>query len=211
MRIFLIRHGQSQGNLDGIIQGADDPLTALGRQQASAAGDWLAQRGDITHLYASPLARARETAGIIGAAIGQTPVLEPGLAEIDAGVAAGQLWEEWTLANPDAAERIRTRARTLDDGWEGGETGKQFRDRVRAAWHDVVQRHLGTDDVVAVVSHGGALMWISAMLHEDPDDAWPVERAIFQNCSVSELEIDADGVQTIGAWNVTDHLDSLEA
>src|SRR5690349_7965495 len=73
MRLILVRHGQSVGNVEQRIQGKDDPLTDFGRRQAAAAGETLAARGDITHLYASPLARAFETATIIGRAIGLQP------------------------------------------------------------------------------------------------------------------------------------------
>ena len=76
MRLLLIRHGQSQANLDGIIQGDDDPLTDLGRRQADLAGRHLATTREIDYLYASPLARARETAVIIGRHLGLSPVFD---------------------------------------------------------------------------------------------------------------------------------------
>ncbi len=206
MQLLLIRHGQSQANLDGIIQGNDDPLTGLGRRQADALGRHLAATRSIDLLYASPLARARQTAMLIGAHIGLEPVFEPGLAEIHAGTAAGMTWEAWTAAYPERAARMRTRARSLDDGWEGGETGRVFRTRVLSAWERIVEDHRETDDTVAVVSHGGALAWIASHLHGDPQENWPFERAVFANCSLSELTIDRHGVHTIGAWNQLDHL-----
>jgi probable phosphoglycerate mutase len=209
MRLILIRHGQSQGNLEARIQGHDDPLTDLGRTQARAAGEALARRGDITHLYASSLDRAVETALLIGEAIGLTPVRVPGLAEIDVGTAAGLRWTEWVARNPDVAARIEASERLLTDRWEGGESGQEFVDRVFAAYDEIVNRHLGTDDVVAAVSHGGPLAWISARLHGDPIDQWPSERGIFLNCSISELDVDADGHGEVLALNRTDHLDGI--
>lgn len=206
MQLLLIRHGQSQANLDGVIQGDDDPLTDLGRRQADALGRHLAATRTIDHLYASPLARARQTALLIGAHIGLQPVFEPGLAEIHAGTAAGMTWEAWAAAYPDRAERMRTRARSLDDGWEGGETGRAFMTRVLAAWDRIVEVHRETDDTVAVVSHGGALAWIASHLYGDPRETWPFDRAVFANCSLSELTIDRHGAHTVGAWNQLDHL-----
>lgn len=206
MQLLLIRHGQSQANLEGIIQGNDDPLTELGRRQADALGRHLAATRSINVLYASPLARARQTAQLIGGHLGLEPVFEPGLAEIHAGTAAGMTWDAWAAAHPERAARMRTRARTLNDGWEGGETGRVFRTRVLAAWDRIVEAHRATDDTVAVVSHGGALAWIASHLHGDPQDVWPFERAIFANCSFSELTISHDGVHTLGAWNQIDHL-----
>lgn len=206
MRLLLIRHGQSQANLDGIIQGDDDPLTELGRRQADIVGRHLAETRDIDHLYASPLARARETALIISRHIDRAPVFEPGLAEIHAGSAAGMTWEEWTETYPEVAARIRTRARSLDDRWEGGESGHEFMARVLGAFDRIVEQHRATRETVAVVSHGGALAWIASKLHGDPADVWPFDRAVFGNCSISELTVDQHGTHTIGAWNQLDHL-----
>jgi broad specificity phosphatase PhoE len=206
MRLLLIRHGQSQANIDHIIQGDDDPLTDLGRQQADILGRHLAATYRITHLYSSPLARARETAEIISRQIGPEPVFEPGLAEINAGTAVGMTWDAWTEAHPELAAKLRTDSRSLDDRWEGGESGHEFVARVYAAYDHIVGQHRGTDDIVAVVSHGGALAWLASRVHGDPADVWPYQRAVFGNCSVSELEIGEDGAHTIGAWNQVDHL-----
>jgi broad specificity phosphatase PhoE len=209
MRLLLVRHGQSLANIEARIQGDDDPLTDAGRAQAEAAGAYLRQRHAITHLYASPLARAKETAEIIGRHVGIAPVFERGLAEINAGTAVGLLWDEWTERYPEAASRLRSEQRTLADRWEGGESGQEFIDRVFTAYDHIVTQHRTTDDVVAVVSHGGPLSWISARVHGDPLEQWPVARSIFGNCSISELEIDAEGAHTIGAWNQTTHIDTL--
>lgn len=209
MRLILVRHGQSRANVDAIIQGDDDPLTDLGRTQAHAVGEHLGQRLDVTHLYASPMARARETAEIIGTYLDLQPSFEAGLAEINPGTAAGMTWDQWTAANPELAERLRTEKRTLDDRWEGGESGQEFVDRIFAAYDRIVTQHLGTDDVVVVVSHGGPLSWISARLHGDPLERWPMGRSDFRNCSVTEIEIDADGAHTIRALNQISHLEAL--
>lgn len=209
MRLLLVRHGQSLANVEARIQGDDDPLTDTGRAQAEAAGALLADRGDVTHLYASPLARARETAMIIGKHVGVAPVFEPGLAEINAGLAVGLTWEEWEATYPEQAARIRSEDRTLADRWEGGESGQEFADRIFTAYDHIVTQHRRTDDVVVVVSHGGPLAWISAKVHGDPLDVFPVSRGIFGNCSISELEIDAHGAHTFGAWNQVTHIETL--
>jgi broad specificity phosphatase PhoE len=209
MRLLLVRHGQSLANIEARIQGDDDPLTDAGRSQAEAVGTHLARRGNITHLYASPLARARETAQIIGRHVGIAPVFERGLAEINAGNAVGLLWEEWVERYPEQAAIMQSENRSLTHRWEGGESGQEFADRIFTAYDHIVTQHRATDDVVVVVSHGGPLAWISARAHGDPMDVFPVNRAIFGNCSVSELEIDAEGAHTIGAWNQIDHLGTL--
>jgi len=209
MRMLLIRHGQSLGNIEGRIQDGTDPLTERGRAQARALAAALAVRGDLTHLYTSPLARARETAEIVGAAVGVAPVAVAGLAEIDAGSAAGQLWVDWTAANPELAAAMK-RDEFGSGGWPGGENGVTFSGRVLNAFQRVVTDHLATDDVVAVVAHGGTLAWIAAHLHGDPLDRWPNRHATLANCSISELSVGADGGLGFASWNEIAHLAAVE-
>ncbi|HEU0165168.1 MAG TPA: histidine phosphatase family protein [Thermomicrobiales bacterium] len=204
MRLLLVRHGQSVGNIEQRIQGDDDPLTDRGREQAHAVADFLAKRRDITHLYASPLARAIETARIIGTAIGRDPIPTPGLAEINTGSASGARWDEWNAMNPEKAAALAS----FDEAWPGGESACDFSRRVLATYAGIIARHRGTGDVVTLVSHGGTLAWISARLHGDPLDAWPAERAIFINCSVSEVRFDGD-IPDFLDWNQHGHLEAL--
>lgn len=64
MDLILIRHGQSQYNLDQ-TGGWDAPLTAWGREQARRAGIYCRTQFQLGALYASTFARARDTADII--------------------------------------------------------------------------------------------------------------------------------------------------
>lgn len=210
MQILLIRHGQSIGNIEGIIQGDDDPLTELGHAQADAVGMYLADAWDVTHLYASPLARSKATAEQISQRIGLVPVWEPGLAEINAGHAAGMGWVEWRAANPELAKGWSWGEREANVAWPGGESGRIFSERVFRAWDDIVASHVGTDDVVVVVSHGGVLAWLAARLHGDSLERWPAERAGFGNCSVSVITVSPDGDIEFGPWNQTDHLPDVD-
>jgi broad specificity phosphatase PhoE len=72
--VLAIRHGESAWNAAGRWQGqADPPLTELGRRQAAAAGEVLAQGTGFDAIVGSDLQRAGMTAAIIGEVIG-TPV-----------------------------------------------------------------------------------------------------------------------------------------
>jgi broad specificity phosphatase PhoE len=206
MRLLLIRHGQTRGNIENHLQGDDDPLTDLGRLQARVTGAYLARDEAITHLYASPLARAFETATIIGRAIRHEPMTERGLAELNIGVAAGTTFSAWAEANPHSIEQLADPVTRMDFMWEGGENGHIFRDRVFSAWDHIVNEHLGSDDTVAAVSHGGALAWIAARLQELPTNAWPEDR--FRNLSISEIDIDDRGEASVVAWNSVAHLEA---
>ncbi|HYH11725.1 MAG TPA: histidine phosphatase family protein [Thermomicrobiales bacterium] len=205
MRLLLIRHGQTRGNILNHLQGDDDPLTDLGRLQAQVTGKYLAANESITHLYSSPLARAFETASIIGRAIRHEPMIEPGLAELNIGIAAGTPFQAWAEANPHHIDQINDPVGRMDFLWEGGETGHAFRDRVFAAWDHIVNEHLGSSHVVAVVSHGGALGWIAAKIQGLPTDTWPADS--FRNLSISEIDIDREGETTVIEWNRTTHLE----
>ncbi len=201
MRLLLVRHGESLGNVTKVLQGRDDPLTDRGRSQARMIARHLASRADVQNVYASPLARAFETSQIIGAAIGVAPEPRENLAEIDVGAAAGLTFEEWTRRNPQAAVRFRV------DGagfvFPGGESGRQLGARIAAEIDRIVLAHRDRDDVVAVVSHGGALAWILAHLLGEQRDEWPPYE--FDNCSLTEVVIEHGDV-TLVCRNEIAHL-----
>lgn len=205
MRLLLIRHGQTVGNINNHLQGDDDPLTELGRKQAMATGRYLAANESITHLYCSHMARAFETASIIGRAIRHEPMVERGLAELNIGVAAGTPVDVWMADNPEHVATLSDPVTRMDFTWHGGESGHGFRDRVLAAWDHIVAEHRGRDHVVAVVTHGGALAWIAARIQGLPTDTWPTDA--FRNLSISEIDVARDGTTDVVAWNQTLHLE----
>ena len=90
-----MRHGETDWNRDGLIQGSTDvPLNAAGRAQARDAARVLAGRG-ITAIWSSPLQRARETAATVAGALGLEVTVEPGLREAGFGTHEGQVMGEW--------------------------------------------------------------------------------------------------------------------
>ena len=95
--LLLVRHGETDWNAEGRLQGhTDRPLNDYGRRQAAALAEELAGR-EIDAIYASDLARARETAEIVAARIGLPVALDVGLREKNWG----------SLGGPDAV-RART-------------------------------------------------------------------------------------------------------
>ena len=72
--LLLIRHGQTDWNRRGLVQGQTDvPLDAVGKEQARRLARRLSEL-DLSALHASPLARAAETADVIAQAVGLEPV-----------------------------------------------------------------------------------------------------------------------------------------
>jgi broad specificity phosphatase PhoE len=73
MPLLLARHGQTADNANGLILGRrDPPLSELGEQQAGRLAVQAKARG-VVAIWCSPLLRARQTASVIGAAVGVTP------------------------------------------------------------------------------------------------------------------------------------------
>lgn len=143
--ILLVRHGETDWNLEGRVQGhTDQPLNARGLEQARAlAASLMAE--PLTAVYASDLARARETGAIVARAHGLELTVDPDLREKDFGS-----WEG--LTDVEIAERYPDAVR---GSWGDGETSEAVAARAVAALARICATHaIGT---VLVVSHGGAL------------------------------------------------------
>ncbi|MCD2491180.1 histidine phosphatase family protein [Lacrimispora sp. NSJ-141] len=94
MEIYLIRHGQTDWNARGIMQGQTDiPLNAAGRSQAEALAESL-KALPIKALYSSPLTRALETAQILGKVLRLTPFLLSSMKETHMGRWEGKTWAQ---------------------------------------------------------------------------------------------------------------------
>ncbi|MDR7483057.1 MAG: histidine phosphatase family protein [Armatimonadota bacterium] len=100
MRIYLVRHGQTASNLEGRYAGrSKEPLTPTGVAQARRAAERLRPFG-IASLWTSPIARARQTAEIIGQMLGVPVVLDDGLTEMAMGPWEGLVEEEVAARYP---------------------------------------------------------------------------------------------------------------
>ena len=191
MRLLLVRHGETEGNVSRKLQGPDDPLTERGRRQAEEIAAHLSGRDDVVALYASPYRRAFDTARAIGDALGVKPEPRPALAELDVGDAAGYRFEAWVEEFPDDAERFRTEG--VDYSWPDGESGWELSVRTEAEIGRTLGAHGHEAGAVVVVSHGGALAWIIAHLLGEPDGEWPHSYARVDNCSITEAEVSPNG------------------
>jgi probable phosphoglycerate mutase len=158
---FVIRHGETDWNLDGRWQGhADVPLNEVGRAQADRLADRLRDGGPrFDAIYSSDLQRAWETARRLGAAVGREPIPLAELREIDVGAWSGLNSAEVRARFGDVYERIQSG----EDVPRGG-NGERFLDlytRVVAAVERLAAEHAGA--TLALVTHGGAVRAI--LLH----------------------------------------------
>jgi probable phosphoglycerate mutase len=153
-RVVLIRHGETEWNREGRVQGyhSDSPLTEAGRGQARALAERLA-RERVDALYASDTGRTRLTANPIAAATGLRVIHDAALRERNYGAFEGRTFAEVERDFPAEYEKFRTR--DPDYLPPGGESAAQFRDRVMAALERIAAEADGRR--VAVVTHGGVL------------------------------------------------------
>ena len=155
--IYYIRHGETQWNADGRLQGVQDiPLNDLGRRQASHAGDILADLfardgRDKSSLafVASPLGRARSTMELVRGGLKLPPkdfALDDRLREIGYGQWEGSTLAQMQLSEPGLFARRQAEKWTVSP--PGGESYVEVQARVQA-WYDQLRA-----DTVAV-AHGG--------------------------------------------------------
>lgn len=138
------------------MQGHSDfPLSPRGRVQAQALGRFLGAQGIRWQtLYASPLARARETAAIVCEVLGTAPpVLEPSLVELAAGELEGLTFEEIGERFPSYIARG---IGDLGDFSEfGGESYGAVQARAEALFQKLAATHREQSERVVLVGHGG--------------------------------------------------------
>ena len=156
--LLLIRHGQSTANERGIWQGQMEfPLSEVGRWQAHRLGRALAgERFD--GFYSSPLARAFETAEIVGREVsfpGAIVAIE-GLMERHGGSLEGTTHAQREARNPELVKKFL--ALPEEERWTlvGAETDEAVLERFERAISDIRTRHAAGARIV-VVSHGGAM------------------------------------------------------
>jgi 2,3-bisphosphoglycerate-dependent phosphoglycerate mutase len=181
--IVLVRHGETDWNRDNRFQGhANPPLNDAGREQAHALAEELRSER-FAAVYTSPLRRAAETAAILGAELGLSPVENASLMEVDVGSWSGLTRTEVEARFPDGF------AHWLEygHGWEDGETYDELGERVVAGLSSIGANH--PNEAVVAVTHGGPIRSALAAAEGIPfDDA---RRAIdvVGNCTVTRLAV----------------------
>lgn len=154
--LYMLRHGETAWNLERRMQGSKDSmLTPRGRAQAAAMGRALATElarapGPTIFLH-SPLGRARETALIVGQALGLDPTEwrdDIRLAELGYGQWEGFTWSEIEADHPDALARWRADPEGFCP--PGGETHHDLRRRSAELLAEISASSVRT----VIVSHG---------------------------------------------------------
>jgi len=201
--VILVRHGETEWNLSGRIQGhSDSAMTTLGGEQGRRVAERLAGE-NVTAVYASPASRARDTGELIAAPHGLAVQLVEELRERCYG-----RYEGLTVA------QIREQDRAAGERWlphphreqlapPGGETQPEMSRRVMTALREIVARHPG--ETVVIATHGGPIKSAIFAILEIPITSW--HRTWVSNGSLTTLRGAPEDLR-VACFNDTCHLDS---
>ena len=196
LELWLIRHGETNWNVEGRIQGQTDrPLNNLGIEQAKRLAERLTS-GHFDAVYASDSERAHHTAKIV---VGERHIcLDKRLREINFGYLEGKTRAEFTSDERRAYEAHR--ADPYNVALPGGESWTDVQTRV-GAWLDT----LPSEGRVVAFSHGGTIRAFILSIMKPPHSLnWQL---IFGNTSVTRLRLgERILIQTL---NDVSHLEGL--
>lgn len=196
MKIILVRHGQTQDNVDDIIQKATTPINELGRRQAKILAEKLKDE-KIDVIYTSDLQRALETTEEIIKFHPRAKVIRtPALREKDAGIFKGRRLEEHKNA------RIASGKTFYEFVPEGGESMIELQNRVVTFYKELIHAH--KDEIVLLVAHHGTIKCLLLYLLGKSFDEWTALEV--ENTALTVIEVNDKKLHTIRALNSVDHL-----
>lgn len=201
MRLFLVRHGETEHNRRGLALGREDvPLNEHGRWQVERLAHALAHE-PLAAVYSSPLSRALDTARAIARPHGLPVQIEPRFIEMDIGQAEGLTFAQ-----------VRTRYPGLLEAWlsaegpaqpmPGGERLVDVQARAWEALEELVARH-PQEDVVTVTHHFVILSILTRVLGMDLADFRRIRHSV---AAISILNIQGDRRRLV-LLNSTCHLE----
>ncbi|MGC0377611.1 bifunctional RNase H/acid phosphatase [Streptomyces sp. SAI-229] len=199
----LLRHGETpltpQKRFSG-SGGSDPSLSSAGREQAEKAAEFLARRGTVQAVVASPLARTRETAGIVAARLGLDVAVEDGLRETDFGAWEGLTFGEVRERHPDDLNAWLSSPDAEPTG--GGESFAATAARVAATRDRLTAEYRGR--TVLLVTHVTPIKTLIRLaLGAPPESLFRMELSA---ASLSAVAYYADGNASVRLFNDTSHL-----
>lgn len=187
MKIYLVRHGQSEGNLKNLWYGSSDlPLTDLGREQARQAG---AKLRDISFAacYASPLIRAHDTAKLVMEGRSEPIHILPDLREQHMGLLEPKPVPQIQAEDPDFFQALMSDwVHICPPEGEPYDTG--LAPRVARVLDELVEK--GEDCLI--VAHNGPLVFAISYLLGLPIEA--AGRFYLKQGCFSMIEIDSEAI-----------------
>ncbi|WP_057768687.1 histidine phosphatase family protein [Lactobacillus selangorensis] len=208
-KLFFVRHGKTQWNLEGRYQGAhgDSPLLPESYAEIGQLAKYL-DGTKFAHIYTSPLPRAVDTAETLAKDLKQdVPVtIAKGLREFDLGAMEGMRFTDVEAKYPEELHAFRHAPADYHPEKIHGETFQQLIDRMTPTIEKIVHTdQTGTENLI-LVSHGAALAAEIQHLLGTPIKDLRKDGGL-TNSSVTVLETNDDGktFQLI-RWNETSYL-----
>lgn len=197
MKIYFVRHGQTEENVANIIQGHQPgKLTAVGHEQARRVGKRLGEI-EFDAIYSSDLGRVVETARYVADYQKASITYDPRLRERGAGIFEGLPRQElWNAEDGSGQPQIEFRP-------EGGESFLDLQVRIESFLESSLLRHAG--ESVLVLSHGGWNRQLLGLAME-LSIAASLELPQYNTC-VNLVEIDVTNRLTLHLANSTSHLE----
>lgn len=157
MTLYIVRHGETALNAARVLQPADTPLSARGLAQAERVARRLAGEG-LCGVLSSDQPRALQTAQAVAAASGLAVVSSALLQERHFGELRGRPYD--TLGFDPLA---------MSEAPAGGESMREFEQRIAAGWDWVLQQRRAAPGPLAVVTHGLVVLhWLGVQIALDP-------------------------------------------
>jgi len=205
VRLILVRHGVTDWNREGRWQGQlDPPLSESGRGEARRVAQRIVRDPGLrpARIVASTLARALETARLIGQGVGVDVEGDPRLIEIGAGE-----WEGRTHAELEADDADRYLAWRASGGVGQPPGGEPIESATRRVVELLDELTTSAGGPTLLVSHGGTLRIVARVLFDLGDEH---HRALdVDNASISAATRTGDGWR-LERWNDTLHLLGVE-
>lgn len=183
MKLFLIRHGQTDWNVQGKIQGSyDSELNEIGIAQAEELSrKILKENYKFAKVYSSRQKRALRTAQILSEAVKASCIQINGLEEMNLGKWEGYTWREVKEKFPAEYEEwfINRRYTKAPEG----ESYQDMLERVLAVIRKIIAENCGD---VAIVTHGAVIMCLQCYLTNTPFEEMTKFKA--ENTSITVLD-----------------------
>lgn len=192
MKVYLVRHGETHGNVMGTFSGfTDTPLTEKGMAQGKAAHQKIiGESFDV--VISSPLSRAVDTAKLM---TGQEPILVEGLKEMNFGVFEDLRYDTICENYPEEVKKWQEEG--LYYLFPKGESVRSFYERVNATYQKLMETY--QDKNLLIVAHSGVIRSIiSHEISENFEHYWKYK---IDNCGLSIIEY-YDGYKVLGALNL---------
>lgn len=197
-KIFLIRHGESQQNIDNVLSGVTDiPLSERGKEQCSKLANYF-EGVKIDKVFVSPLQRAKDSAELVFPKHKSLSLIEvaDSLIEFNYGDYEGYKRSEYDNSNDKIIQQWITAPSILT--FPRGDNVREYAQRIFAGITKLADENRG--NVIACISHRTAIRLIVAQiigLHLDKFRSLPCS-----NCGITEITYDGRGWR-LHSLNVT--------